>query len=535
MSGADVNKSKVLLGAIAGALLTPPLIAGFFLGWKLFGLPFAPFDVFDRLARVLPGRVVTFGIDSMVQIIRWLNLGRTDTVAKNAEQTIAVVIFLAGGIIAAATLFAVLRWMKKSALMGGSVWGTIIGAAVLLIGQERMTTNPVLGGIWTLVMFLLWGKLLGWVYQRLTAEAPTAEDGDGSVKRVDRRTFLLRLGGATAAITVVGSVLGAIARNRRQEGQTAVKWSARHALPNAGAPVKPVAGTRPEFTPLEKHYRIDIDTIPPAIDENSWRLKFNGLVEQPQKMTLGQIRDYAPIHQFITLECISNPVAGDLISTTRWTGTSMQRMLPDLKLKPGATHLKIKSADGFFETVALEKIKHDERVMLCYAWDGVPLPTKHGFPLRIYVPDVYGMKQPKWIESIEGIDHWEPGYWVERGWSREAQINITSVIDTIAIQEKTTDARGRNVVPIGGIAFAGARGISKVEVRMDDGQWHEAELRTPLSEKTWVVWRCDCPAQTGEHRFTVRCYDGNGKMQVVEPSPSYPDGATGLYSKSATL
>jgi hypothetical protein len=92
--------------------------------------------------------------------------------------------------------------------------------------------------------------------------------------------------------------------------------------------------------------------------------------------------------------------------------------LPDWRLKPEATHLKIRAADGFYEVVPLAVIKADERVMLAYAWDGVPLPTEHGFPLRIYIPNVYGMKQPKWIESIEATDRWEPGYWVERGWDR---------------------------------------------------------------------------------------------------------------------
>ena len=112
---------------------------------------------------------------------------------------------------------------------------------------------------------------------------------------------------------------------------------------------------------------------------------------------------------------------------------SLQRLLPDLHLKPGATHLKIRSADEFYEIVALEVIRSDPRVMLTYAWDGVPLHVDHGFPLRIYIPDHYGMKQPKWIESIEVMDHWEPGYWVTRGWSKEARMRATSVIDTVAV------------------------------------------------------------------------------------------------------
>jgi hypothetical protein len=117
--------------------------------------------------------------------------------------------------------------------------------------------------------------------------------------------------------------------------------------------------------------------------------------------------------------------------------------------------------------------------MLTYAWDGLPLPEKHGFPLRVYIPDRYGMKQPKWIESIEVTDHWEPGYWVVRGWDREARMKATSVIDTIATNMMIAQPSQEMRLPIGGIAHAGVRGISKVELRVDNGEWMPAELRTP--------------------------------------------------------
>jgi hypothetical protein len=197
--------------------------------------------------------------------------------------------------------------------------------------------------------------------------------------------------------------------------------------------------------------------------------------------------------------------------------------------------LKIRSADGFFEVLSLDTIKADPRIMLTYAWDGLPLMRKHGFPLRIYIPDLYGMKQPKWIESIEVTDHWEPGFWVERGWNQVAQMQATSVIDTVAADRTITATDGRKLVPIGGIAHAGARGISKVEVQVDGGPWTEAELRTPMSQLTWVIWRYDWPFQSGKHTFTVRCYDGNGASQIATPSPPAPDGATGLDSRSRTL
>jgi hypothetical protein len=195
--------------------------------------------------------------------------------------------------------------------------------------------------------------------------------------------------------------------------------------------------------------------------------------------------------------------------------------------------LKISSADGFHEVVALETIYANDRVMLAYAWDGVPLTAEHGFPLRIYIPDRYGMKQPKWIESIDAIDRWEPGYWVSRGWDREALMKATSVIDTIGVNMMIGQTGPGDRVPIGGIAHAGARGISRVDIRVDNGEWQPARLRTPLSGQTWVIWRYDWPLQKGKHTFTVRCFDGGGTLQLAQEAPPHPSGATGYHQRSA--
>jgi DMSO/TMAO reductase YedYZ molybdopterin-dependent catalytic subunit len=306
-------------------------------------------------------------------------------------------------------------------------------------------------------------------------------------------------------------------------------------LPNAGAGLEPAIGTRSELTRLENHYRIDINTTVPVVDEASWRLAVGGLVDQPLELTLRQIQDYEPLHQFVTLACISNPLGGSLIGTTRWSGVSLARLLPDWRLKPGATHLKLSSADGFHEVVALDTVRADDRVMLTYAWDGLPLTAEHGFPLRIYIPDLYGMKQPKWIRSIEALDHWESGYWVERGWDRTARMKATSVIDTVAVDMMLSQANETTRIPIGGIAHAGARGISRVEVRADGGPWSEAGLRAPLSGLTWVVWRYDWPFQSGNHVFEVRCFDNQGVQQIAELAPPHPSGASGFHRKSVML
>jgi DMSO/TMAO reductase YedYZ molybdopterin-dependent catalytic subunit len=534
-------------GLFVAAKVTASLIAILFLGWRVAGLPFAPFDVFDWLTRVLPGRVIALGIGPMVAVIRGLHLGPTSETAKMAEQAMAVINLFATGLVVGTIVFAVVRASRGRYADGlGLAFGVAVGVPVALISHQvgqTATMRPVANALWIVAVFMTWGLALGRSFRRLVQAADTTgpsvvEDGEAaaSVERIDRRRFLVRLGGATAAITVVGAVVGELAEAKRRKMMsatgTAGRWSATHPLPNADAAVMPVPGTRPEFTPLERHYRIDINTIPPAVNEGQWRLNITGLVEKPLALTLDELRHYDPIQQFVTLSCISNPVGGDLIGTTRWTGVSLQHLLPALRLKPSGSHLKIHAADGFFEVVPIEAIKADARLMLAYAWDGLPLTTEHGFPLRIYIPDVHGMKQPKWITAIEVTDHWEPGYWVKRGWDKVAQMKATSVIDVVAMDMNIIHGDQGKLIPIGGIAHAGARAISKVELQVDEGPWQPAMLRTPLSALTWVIWRYDWPFQHGKHTFTVRCYDGQGTPQIVAQAPPEPSGATGLFSKT---
>lgn len=536
-------------GVLVAGMVAIALIAVLYFGWAVMGLPFVPFDFFDAMTRALPGRVIAFGINSMVSVIRALNVGPTSQVAKLAEQSMAIIGFVLAVIIAGSILVCLARgraWRRVWFLC--AIFGIFLGvpAMVMSIQGRSSTWGPWISGSWVLLWLLTWSFVLGWSAKRLASSGAAvdaqagADESGSSVERLDRRRFLVRLGTSTAVITVAGTVVGQLAEVRRREAMRAalagsVRWSATHALPNADATLQPAPGTRREFTPLEQHYRIDINTNLRAVDEQMWRLKIKGLVEKPLDLTLEGLRRYEPLHQFVTLSCISNPVGGDLIGTTRWTGVSLKRLAADLNFTPAATHLKIRAADDFFEIVSLEAIRADPRIMLAYDWDGVPLTLEHGFPVRIYIPGIHGMKQPKWIESIEATDHWEPGYWVKRGWDKEARMKATSVIDTVAVDMSLIEADQKKRVPIGGIAHAGDRGISKVEVRMDNGPWETAELRAPLSDLTWVIWRYDWPFQAGKHTFTVRCFDGHGTPQIETQAPPEPSGATGLHSKDLMI
>lgn len=541
------KKPSILTGAVVGGLFIAPLIAIYYLTAQLIGTAFPPFDVFDWVGRVLPGPLVTFGIDSIVSVINIFNLGETSSTAKMAEQILAVLGMFATGVLVAALFFAVMRGREgKAGWTTGATTGLLVGLPVLLIFftiNETATADPNVSGIWILLGFALWGIGISWAYDWLASQPAEAEKPTASVEGIDRRTFLVRIGGASAALTIVGAGLGSLLyTSRRTEtipvdfsGEAAEPWSASNALPNADAAVLPAPGTRPELTPLADHYRIDIRTQPVVINEAEWRLSIGGLVDTPVEMTLADIRDnYESISHFVTLACISNRVGGDLTGTTLWTGARLKDILADVGVQPSATHLKITSADGFDEVVALEELDNDDRIMLCYAWDGLPLAAKHGFPLRIWLPNRYGMKQPKWITNIDLIPSWEEGYWVRRGWDKDAVMLATSVVDTVAVNSLITEG-DTTLVPLGGIAHAGDRGISKVEVRVDDGEWVEAQLRQPIGEATWVIWRYDWPFVEGQHTFSVRCVESDGTPQIESVRGSRPSGATGLDSVQANV
>lgn len=545
-----IRKPSVWLGAAVGALLTPVVMSLLFLADQMAGLPFIPFDVFDFVSRNLPGPLLTFGIDIMVDIIIAFNLGETSTAAKAAEQVMGLGAFWILGVLVSMLLFIIINRGQTTSrrLSAGFIIGLGFGLVMMLISSQinlTATAPAALQFVWVLLVFVGWGMAANWSYNRLAHSEERPEDSADeivSVNALNRRQFMVRIGGASATLTVIGAGLGAFLGNRPAEGQLAADAEAaadvdvgQAALPNVDDNLQPAPGTRPEYTPLDDHYRIDISSRPPVINSSEWRLDVTGLVDHPVSLSLQDLYDqFERVERFVTLSCISNRIGGTLISTTKWSGFRMNDFLELVQPQADAVALKIIGADGFDEYVMLDVIAADERIMFAYEWDDQPLKQKHGFPLRIYIPDRYGMKQPKWIESIEFVDAWDEGYWVRRGWSVEAMVNTVSVVDTAATDAILQDDDGY-IVPIGGIAYAGAKQISRVEISVNDGDWQEAQLRQPLSELTWVIWRYDWRFAEGDYRFAVRAYDGAGSLQSLESRGTRPDGATGVHSRTASM
>jgi DMSO/TMAO reductase YedYZ molybdopterin-dependent catalytic subunit len=528
------NEPGVWVGALLGALTSLPVMGVSFLAERLLQVPFVPFDVFDWLARVAPGQVITATIDLMVGVIRGLNLGPTASTAKLAEQAQAIAIFVITG----AVVGGALAWFGRRS--PGSIRPGLVAGGVLLAGMLPVEltlgfpqSGPTVTLIWLAILFGTWGVVL----VRLTARARPAFQ-EGPEASISRRQFLYLVGGGTIVVTVGSVGLASLFESPEVEPPTATALPtpdmADTTGPAASPPedvlagrITPAPGTRNELTSNEDFYRIDINTLPPAVNEDEWTLQIDGLVENPLKLTLDELRAFPAISQVITLECISNPVGGDLISTARWTGARLKDVLDRAGMDHTATEAYVTAVDGFYESIVMSDI-FDPRTLLVYEMNGLPLPQEHGFPLRVYIPNRHGMKQPKWIEHIELIDRHGPGYWVERGWDAQAIVHTTSVIDAV---DSAAASAGGGTIPIGGIAYAGARGISKVEVQVDDGPWAEAELRAPaLSPLSWIQWRYDWPYTSGRHSVQVRAYDGKGQLQVTERRPPSPSGATGIDS-----
>ncbi len=558
---------RAVTGLAAGGLLTAVVLGVFALGGHL-GLPSVAFSVFDWITRVLPGRLVIFGLETTLRVLEGLGLNIKNT-AKTVEEVLAVTGLFVGGALVGLVFFGLVKTSDRvRATRYGMATGGCLGTLSLVITLIQSPSSTPSGDVgialWVLGVFLVWGWALARLYllvapvaapsppratlADLAAEtAPSAEASPAGpaatpaqqtppaeVVRLNRRRFMIRMGGLVATVIVLGAELDEVLS---AEAGPKVRALVRAPIPfpNADSPVKPVPGTRPEYTAPADHYRVDIDLSPPQIDATTWRLRISGLVARPTTLTLDQIKGaYKPIDQFITLSCISNPIGGPLIGTTLWTGPSFRDVLADAAPQAQARWAHVISQDGFDEVVDLATIESDPRIVLAYAWNGQPLLTEHGFPLRVYVPDVYGMKQPKWITDVVLVADDIPGYWVTRGWDAKAIVRTTSVIDTVATSDLIMRG-GKVFVPVGGIAYAGDRGISRVEVQVDQGPWQPAELRAPLSGLTWVIWRYEWPLVGGEHVFGVRTYDGQGNLQVTQSNPTFPSGATGIDTQQASI
>jgi DMSO/TMAO reductase YedYZ molybdopterin-dependent catalytic subunit len=296
-----------------------------------------------------------------------------------------------------------------------------------------------------------------------------------------------------------------------------------------------------EVTPTYLFYRIDINPIVPVVDATSWNLTVKGLVNNPLTITYEEIKAMPSVKEYATLQCVSNKIGGDLISTALWKGVRLKDVLQKAQVKPGAKYIAVRCYDGYDVGIPLERGLLDGSI-LAYEMNLAPLTSEHGYPVRAIVPGLYGMMNPKWITEIEIVDNVYEGYWARNGWTNVATEDTHSFIvipgqAQVRDRFRNLDVENINIVPgqklpVAGIAFAGDRGIAKVEVSTDGGvTWKSASIKDPLSKYTWVLWTAGFTPTTaqGNSIIVVRATDKTGKIQTAEVRPPFPDGTTGYH------
>ena len=346
-------------------------------------------------------------------------------------------------------------------------------------------------------------------YDRLSVDAPPASSS---------RRHALQL---VPGLALGGLAMVVIARTLRDAAGGGVQSSHR------GQPTQPV-------TPTEEFYVISKNLIDPQVDGSKWALHVSGLVGNRVDLSYDEFVAFPAQEQYTTMQCISNYVGDELIGNALWRGVPLNQVLARAGLSAGASHVLFRCADGYTVSLPIDFALRDQ-VVLAYQMNGAPLTDKHGYPVRLLSPGIYGMMHPKWITDILVMNEEVLGYWQQQGWSQEARMNTSIRIDLPADGSRI----GPEPYLVEGIAFSGDRGISRVEVSTDGGEtWSDARLKPPLGPYTWVLWDFAwTPPRDFAGRVSVqaRATDGDGVLQTAEESSPYPNGATGYHIVDVTV
>ena len=486
----------MLRGFGRGALGGVALVALMYVANLLLGLRPLPQLLSEPLLSVMPGFVFGFLIDT---------LQHAGKVVEELGLIVAMVTSL--GVLGAAWGWTSLRWHSKYSALAFAATGWVVVVAFLLPvsgdGFLGLGEGPAIPLIWA-VLFAIYGVIL-----QIGAESaePVTPADPG------RRRMLGLLPLSIGAVS-----MGVLALRLLPDWYRAI-----FNPPEAG-----LSGASPEVTPIQNFYVVSHNFTDPIVDSQGWRLSLGGLVDRPLKLSLADLRGLPNTTEYVTLECISNNVGGELMSTGSFTGVRLRELLAMANPQANGTWAAFKARDDYAESLPISLIQGAPEILVAHALDGGPLPPSHGFPARMLIPGHYGMKGPKWLDSIELVDHESGGFWEQQGWDHNAVVKTTARFDV----PRDRDIVKRGTVALYGVAFAGTRGISKVEYSTDGGRtWYQADFRPPLSQLTWVLWQATWTADAeGAYQLQVRATDGDSRSQEATSTPSYPSGASGYHT-----
>jgi DMSO/TMAO reductase YedYZ molybdopterin-dependent catalytic subunit len=404
--------------------------------------------------------------------------------------------------------------------------------AVAVATQHGSTATDALP---VAVGFVTWLVTLSLLTEPLrTGEAAAEASGEPEVGEHTRRTFLVRtaiLVTAAGALGIAGRVVG---RGRRHVEE--VRNLLR--LPQVTRPQVPagaslgVRGVSRWMTPAEDFYLIDTALVKPAIEPKDWSLRIHGMVEREITLTYSDLLDRQFTEAWVTLNCVSNEVGGDLIGNAWWSGVRLAPILEEAGLLPGADAVLQTSDDGWTCGTPLSALTDGRDAMLALAMNGRPLPIDHGFPVRTLVPGLYGyVSATKWVREMEVSTFADiTAYWTERGWGELGPVKMSSRVDV----PRSGDEVPAGDVVFGGVAWSQHTGISEVQFSLDGGDWRSADLGLVPSDDTWVQWSGTANVEAGDHFVRVRAVDKDGTVQTSIEQGVLPDGSTGLHARDFT-
>lgn len=505
-SGLDHRTRTGLL--VGGLSMFFALDIAFLLG--LAGFSFAPEALGQAFIEVLPGFIV-------VPLIGLLQFW-----AKRLLVGGVLVLFLATGAAGGAIALDPRRSDRAVVGIGALPW-----IATVVLGQLFAPASSDLSSV---LLTSAVGAVTYFVALQLLAGVATNQPPRSTAERLPSRRRVLYGAAAISAVLALGGLGGGAAVRALAKRAEGIPFVARRLRTKAAPPApletfESLRSLTPRITDNADHYTVDTTLIKPSVDITRWTLDIGGSVAQPFSLSYDDLLDLEAVEQLKTLECISNEVGGELISTALWTGVPLRDLL--VRAQPAAEtyDVKLTSVDGYTDSIRIEKAMEPDTIV-AYLMNGVTIPQDHGYPARLLVPNIYGMKNVKWLRSIECVTFDYLGYWMERGWSDVAVINTNTRIDT---PTRAVKWDGSGTIPIAGVAFAGARGISKVEVSADAGAtFLPAELEPALGPLTWVRWKLDwTPPAVGKFTLLARSTDKTGETETAVRRQPFPSGATG--------
>jgi DMSO/TMAO reductase YedYZ molybdopterin-dependent catalytic subunit len=521
-------------GLLSGVLATLML----FIATELLGFPFPPLAIFQLLIAPVPGSIQSVMVETFREY------------AKYSAFIFSSVVYVVLYGVLAVLLGVIFKGDLQGEAKRATLTGTLIPTALALGLQLRLASGfSAISSVYGWIVASLLALVVNLVYAMALIKymgLVRVHVIEASVRQAlsSRRGFLKKVVIAATLLAGVGIAFRVVLPLLRHQpvvtSSNAIPVNPQPMSVGGGIPaifrdarIGDLVGS--EVTDNRVFYHVDINPISPRLDLDKWTLKIYGKVDNPSTLDKDSLSKFSTVDfdESATLECVSNTInpPGALISNAKWTGVMLATLLNQAGIQPTAKYVVFRCGDGYTVGIPLERALLPG-TLLVYKMNDAPLPEDHGFPVRAIVPGIYGMMNAKWITEIEVIDHVYLGYWQERGWSNDARIKTTSII-----YYPGSDSQVNGTTPIAGVAFAGDREISKVEVSVDGGNtWNEATLKPPHSRYSWVLWAYEwTPKTTGTANLMVRAYDGKGQVQdptVIQP---FPDGASGYQSVQVTV